>query len=516
MVFNPVWTKKGAWSLGRDPLGIQATSVRLYRTLVPGLTNVTNRLRYYSYYCWVVARYQDKIFADDLQRWRQFIRRAEALYALACESHSPTTSNALAGSEWAQRVWPAIKSGEFDFTDATDDPDGDDQYLQAEGGNFGQFYVASMQEVGLLQPLSGIPLVTVERGRPLAEAFASAVGEAIVRRLDRAIGTGSANRNALAEIGAAVYPSAINAATTEMTLLRDFLLATKPDVSGDVTRRTSAWLLLDLARNGVNIEDDGTVRQVFYHRHLPNGKPYERPGAAARRWQAYQANELTHVALEVLLNGLVGLVNRTDLEGTPATLCGALIEKAVSAEARKSRWADWTSSVAASEEVEANLAPKLLQALRRPQQYAADSKLHAEAIKLLATLWNRWADGQSGVLDEVSEAAGPGGRSMAGVFATLNQFKEQSTEAVLRAVLQRHLIADHLVIAGRKLAASGRFTYRFTQADGVLSDGTLAEYGYTNPRLRNLARFLRDAKLIDDKQQLTARGIRFVDEHQPT
>ena len=51
---EPQWTERSAYSLGRDPLGMQATSVRIYRSLVPGLTNVTNRLRYYSFYCWAM------------------------------------------------------------------------------------------------------------------------------------------------------------------------------------------------------------------------------------------------------------------------------------------------------------------------------------------------------------------------------------------------------------------------------------------------------------------------------
>jgi hypothetical protein len=44
---SPMWTKPAVWSAGRGPLGMQATSVRLYRRLAPGLTNVTNRLRYF-------------------------------------------------------------------------------------------------------------------------------------------------------------------------------------------------------------------------------------------------------------------------------------------------------------------------------------------------------------------------------------------------------------------------------------------------------------------------------------
>jgi hypothetical protein len=87
----PSWTKAGSWTLGRDPLAMQATSVRLYRDLVPGLTNVTNRLRYYSYYCWLIQHYEKKEHSDDEAKWRVFIRRAEALYALASNVVDPAT-----------------------------------------------------------------------------------------------------------------------------------------------------------------------------------------------------------------------------------------------------------------------------------------------------------------------------------------------------------------------------------------------------------------------------------------
>ena len=50
MNLAPQWNTAGTYSMGRDPLGLQAASVRLYTDLVPGLTNVTNRIRYYSFY----------------------------------------------------------------------------------------------------------------------------------------------------------------------------------------------------------------------------------------------------------------------------------------------------------------------------------------------------------------------------------------------------------------------------------------------------------------------------------
>jgi hypothetical protein len=242
---------------------MQATSVRIYRALVPGLTNVTNRLRYYSYYCWVVALFAQMRHADDIKQWRIFIRRAEALYALACEALKPDSTEKLAGIEWARNYWDPFDGREIDVRPYTDKPGESGQYLKAKGGNFGQFYIRSMLDVCLLHPSSSVPIVSEKRGQLLADAFASAIGEAIAKRLARAIDHGTLSRSDLLAIGEAVHPSAIHAGTTEMRLLREFLWADKPDASGDMTRRTSAWLLLDLACKGVSIWDEPAVRRAF-------------------------------------------------------------------------------------------------------------------------------------------------------------------------------------------------------------------------------------------------------------
>lgn len=45
------WTEPGAWG-GLDPLGMRAPIESCFARLLPGLTTVTNRLRYYSFFSW--------------------------------------------------------------------------------------------------------------------------------------------------------------------------------------------------------------------------------------------------------------------------------------------------------------------------------------------------------------------------------------------------------------------------------------------------------------------------------
>ena len=40
---EPFWAKSGNFVRGRDPLGVQNSSISVYATLLPGMTNLTLR-----------------------------------------------------------------------------------------------------------------------------------------------------------------------------------------------------------------------------------------------------------------------------------------------------------------------------------------------------------------------------------------------------------------------------------------------------------------------------------------
>lgn len=514
MELTPTWTKAGSWSLGRDPLGIQATSVRMYRNLVPGLTNVTNRLRYYSFYCWVIDRYEATEHSADSIKWRRFIRRAEALYALACNLADAEKADGLAGNIWARKTLNGIGDGPFDVRPVTDFYPGLKQYLSAERGNFGQFYIASMTDEKFLSPSIGVPIVSEKLGRRAAISFLQSAGNAADRLLS-GIRDGVLSIEDLREIGHSVHPSNIPAASDEMALLRSFLLAEGIETSTGISRRTSCWLLLDLISKGLSQKDENAMRRAFYNRILPDGSVYSPPGASADLWRAYQANEFCHIALEALFNALVTRLQRNPTGADPDTLIAETIEPILRGiDANEVAWENWAMDIgivnSGSEDL---LAAPILAALQDPK-LAEDQTTLENALTLLAVLWSRWGGGDGGVQGAVQKHAAKTGKSLTGVIRTFDSQTKSTCQKALTQVIRRHVVSDHLAIAGRKLAASGTFTYHFTSADGVLADGRIASYGYTNPRLRNLVRFLHDAGMHDENG-LTHVGERFLHDYKP-
>jgi len=57
---SPFWGENINLITGLDPLGLQVTSEATYSTLLPGISNLTNRLRYYGFYCWLINFYFQK------------------------------------------------------------------------------------------------------------------------------------------------------------------------------------------------------------------------------------------------------------------------------------------------------------------------------------------------------------------------------------------------------------------------------------------------------------------------
>jgi hypothetical protein len=513
--FLPAWVEPSTFSYGRDPLGFQAASVRMYRELVPGLNNVTNRLRYYSYYCWVIMTYQQTQHSNVEARWKRFIRRAEAFYVLASQLAREEKDSALAGANWVGRLRENGIPASIELSRYTDrlDGKGRGQYLRARFGNFGQFYKRTMTEVGMLVPSDRIPAVSRPRGEQLANAFAQSVGTRNCQLITKVLVDGRVRKKDAQSIGVVIHPGAIDPNSIEMKLLREFLLAITPDKSAEnsAARRSSAWLMLDLLRKGVSLNDRTSLRRAFYDRRLPGNLPYEVIGRTIDKWRAYQANEICHLALELWLNAIALRLRSSTTRLSPDILITQLLSAAFGERALSGKWRDWATRTCSEQINQDELLESVIEAHARFT--VENTAALAAATKLLGSLWVRWGSGAEGVFSEAVRQ-GVGNRSLGGVLQTLNECQSRNVDEAIIILVKKHVIHGHLLVAAIKLGAAGQSTYRFMLTDGELSDGVVADYGYTNPRLNNLARFLRDAQLCD-RDQVTAAGLRFLDGTEP-
>lgn len=427
---------------------------------------------------------------------------------LSCQRGDGEEAYGMAGSTWAR---DHIDIGQkFDFSPWTDKPGEDGQYLKARWGNFGQFYIASMQQMRMLESsVDRVQAVTDHYGLELSNAFENACPEAC-KRILKAIDDGFVGKSACDTISDEAHPSYLDSETDEARLLIEYLCGGRDGDPTALARRATLWNVLNIAerKGGLN---DLDIREELYAQDTSGEIASDSLVENLRGWRAYFINELCHMACEVLLNGLTFSINDGG-SGEPAALADGLVTRALQTSDRRSMpVGDLAAHLALLGCREEHASGSALAVLARRVERPEDSDLEA-AIVLILSLWQRW--GKDSSVQSVLAPATVAGRSALGIFEFLNGLSDQPALAALSSLIRKFVIGNHLLIAGQKLAGTGNFTYRFIVDDASMVDGFPAEYNFTTPRIGNLISFATDAGLLDDGE-VTPVGKGFLRAVQP-
>lgn len=150
--FFPFWGGKISKIRGLDPLGQQNASEKIYAYLLPGITNLTNRIRYYGFYCWLLVVYERvKKGKFNEKDQRRFIRRAELAMALVMIDRNPKELQ-IPGSNKAIEILGNPETADtISISKYADEPTSSDSYWRYSTGAFGQYYASSMYQMGLIK-----------------------------------------------------------------------------------------------------------------------------------------------------------------------------------------------------------------------------------------------------------------------------------------------------------------------------------------------------------------------------
>ena len=514
---NPQWTTK-AEKRGLDPLGMQTTSVALYQQLVPGISNVTLRMRYYGLYAWLARRYASDLGDTSVERWCLYLRRAEALYALAAVHAGG--ERGVAGVDWATRTL-AIPGVDVTFHVATDRADGEPQYLKQKFGAFGAAYGSQLLDIGVLETVPGhdVPVPTSEMGDPLADAFQAAIGSAADAFL-AAAQAGVINKSNLAQL-AMMLPSRIEANGPERDLYERLLLAgAHGQKARAASRRQSLRLVLSIARDqGCSVRVD-TLRWALYASQCNAIATFAGLGAEEDRqrfaWAVYQANDLLHLsyetilklALDILGSSPTGMPFETLVARTVSYLMSALKAYAVDS------WSGLCGSLAPADDPVSEKNPmselSLQRAvLRSARLEAVTSEDSARcAVVLLAVLHLRFG----GLLERIANelpvlAHGDYLRSLVTELRFLDEYAAEPLQTLLARIVRQRVLDRHLWVAIQKFRGPGDYTFLLESDDGRVrlrqKDGPVL----TNPRLSSAVAFLEDIHLLSGNGT-TPAGLR--------
>lgn len=509
----PDWTEYKKKS-GLDPLGMQNSSINLYQRLLPGVSNVTLRIRYYGLYAWLASVYARNVRDTNPRTWQTFVRRAEAVYALAAQTRGD--EGGMAGVQWAQRKLAAVQDTAVDFAPHAD-PDGEGPpYLQQAWGAYGAAYASQLFEIGVYAVAKEhqIPVPSPEFGEALARAFEESAGE-LALRFFNVVQSGVVTREDLDEF-AELTPSSIPEDSDERRLYQDLLFAAGPlQRPADLSRRQTLLLLLAGADHLQETPDVGSARWLLYAQASQDDRAFATGNPSLDqqrlRWSVYQANDLLHYSYEALLKYCLDA-----LEEFPSGVAlDRLIAEAVSdmstvPENWPATWGDFLEETIPANNAngESPLSERrLVETI--DETSGTNQKTSAEAawaaLQLLVIVLKRAQEISAAVKADLAHLDPDGFHSLVTETAFLGARSDVNFTRMVARIIEERVIKRHLWVAHRKFRYQNDYTFLIEMDDGRVRPRAQAGPVFTNPRLGPAIGFLEDLFLIDD-QGLTPRG----------
>jgi hypothetical protein len=527
------WVRPPEPIRGLDHLGVQAPCIALYGQLLPGVTNVTERARYYSFHPWVVWAFEKRYLDHSVDEFRRVLRRAECLFSLIAIRHARVVDDGddglhgrgMVGRDKLLRI--AEDTEGFALADYAA-LEGPNRYFKNKFGALGQYYFGPLRDLRVLDHHkgAGYPGYDEQRGRKLAEAFASAVPEdAFFRVLEQQ----STTWEQLDQL-AGFCPCKLRENAGEHELLLDLFLARTEPFQGDggTTRRASLGLMLDLASQRARDPKytfETLLRGVAYTGVLVDGSAWKVAEAhqrVLRGWGTYQRNELLSIAVQGLFAAVLRAVERdearkirqaSDAADVAVRLLASLnddLRLPLDALVTRIRGtlpalADWQD-----EEHELQRGWRL-----RDIPLNDDTNLEEiarESIAILVALLARGVDeypyGDFALDPEYFDPREVHLLSLRHAWKT--EWVGMTVERWIRWLAVQWGISRHMRVALRKLRGERRDTFRIRPLEGELRVVEAPEPVFTQPRVSKVQQILRDLCLTEYDDEgvmvLTDRG----------
>jgi len=299
-IIEPFWSEYSSEASGRDPLAIQNSSVVIYAKMIVGITNVTNRIRYTGFYCWLLDTIAHKITKkNSLVEQIRYIRRAELLIAnmmvhefqlvtgisgtnFAARNKEPLI-NLIAGADWDTKISSQSLYWKFKF------------------GVFGQYYSGVVRDLNLINhPDEQVDLkiyTLTAKGKDLAKAFGNNISENEKALFWKSIYSGIIPETDLSKLKS--FALHIIPPNTDESQLYETIMLSNDDRNLEPTfnRRDTIRMLLQLLKDK-NEGVENLPTEFLRNNYLKHITQNQLKNDTATSWYLFEINELLHVALE--------------------------------------------------------------------------------------------------------------------------------------------------------------------------------------------------------------------------
>ena len=518
---EPFWAKSGDFIRGRDPLGIQNSSISTYATLLPGMTNLTLRLRYYGFYLWLLQEYtllnKGDIFHSSSSNQYNFIRRGELALAFYM-SVEHFSEGAVVGINFAVNNRDNTIDDFYNISlgaDKNKDTVKDSVYWDYRSGAFGQYYVGSLVNLGLVSSIKDGYFTFSDKGKELANSYKQTIGTQASDFLVQVITSGKLYKNSLNNL----QPFALNydvSNTGEWNFYKQILLGADKSNSKNISESTSSIrkqsikLFLEQLSHETNYSNwlDFPKHQygVF---HASKG---DNVIDATKGWYYYYLNEQVHYALESIFWAMLTQMESKEYQINEfVNLLSSDTEKHTN-----SNFGIETkhSILEITENLEDvfNTAFTYVDEIKKEVKNKNVVDVLSNSFVLLLSLYKTNKDYFAQVEEfSVSHNLNDKRGNAIDVFQNLVIKKSNINFNEFVKFILRYILNDHSFVAYGKMGNGERNLLKFIVEDNYLVWIETMSPNFTNPRLQALYNFVRDLKLIDVEGRINENGLEFLE-----
>jgi len=515
----PFWGASINLIMGLDPLGLQTTSEATYSSLLPGISNLTNRLRYYGFYCWLLDFYFKREKKGNSTEQYRFIRRAELMIALMMQSQRKNVQQ-ITGSNFATTLLTTVKDEYFDLADGADRDDlSKTTYWKYPSGAFGQYYSGAMQTLALVVTAineDGDIIYNISQphqrqkvsGKQLAEAFDSTLSPEIKELFYTNIKTGKLYHSDIPELIIYYAIEIINPDSDEWNLYAEMLLD-KDEPSQEIeelftfSRRETILSLLKLATLNDNIYNWYKFLLTCYQKKLGNDP--EPASETHIGWYCYQLNEYWQFACGAIFWAVLqNLYHQQQDQYLPHfvdKLSANIFEeicKGINITPDDSIIISDVLSQIPVEETEEEIKNSI-------KTRASDNPIDAakNGFLLLFQLYKNNKE-QLHPLKEfmIRRQIIRDGNMVDGIL-TIHEARSETLKEFITRFILRQIIYRHQMVAIRKMGNGTQATHKFIIEEQYIRFIEIFPPRNTSPRMYALQNIMFDLQVINDKQMLT-------------
>lgn len=513
---------------GLDPLGLQNTSDSTFSLLLPGLNNVTGRIRYYSFYCWLFDLYSKVNGSTNPEDQKQFLRRAEYIIALVSQ-YIDGDASSIPGSNYARQEIIYDKKINHDLQAGTFKEDGStrDTYWNYGMGAFGQYYLGSLRDIGIISERDnhiGVYVRTPERddssisGEELAAAFDINLSQHNKNLFLKCIKSGTIADNELKELLPDFDLTTIPINTEEESLLIKLLLQKDYPLRIEETpktlRKQTLTHLLNFLKSN---EGDFTDRIFIYNCFDKKGEEYAILDECLMGWYYYQFNEFWHFANTSIFNGtLAHLENISDPNWYPLPNLIKEVTNQITDKLIELQFAD-------SEETSVIEVLEKLSASNTVYTYFDLTSTSVTCDKItfaFLLMFTLYSENKEKIIDlktyGMNNQIAKDGEGTVYFTSQFESKKMSSLQKFISDYLYLNIIYRHQYVAFRKIGGGSQSTQKFIIEDNYIRYLGNFEAGYTGPRIGRLIAFLKDLNIISNANQLTSKGEELLSDLQST